>query len=120
MGRPFTSVGRAARQFYRAFAEIVAQQHGGIVSPWAQKLLRTATKAYAAARRVDLILMRAGEPGAGGKLTHEQFLGYLDRSLKFEAECDRTLKSLGLDKEIRLSALEQGRLLIRQQQTDAG
>jgi hypothetical protein len=81
--------------FRRGFEAVVLARHG-TVDQWHAKQLRTAAKAFAAAYRCDWVLARAGEPGT--KLTHSEYLGYLDRSVKFEAECDKALRSIGLDR----------------------
>jgi hypothetical protein len=97
--RPFTAIRRQALAFRKAYEGVLVERTGG-VTPWQAKVLRTAAKAYCAALRVDRILARAGEPGVVGTtgLSHEQFQGYLDRSVRYERECDAALKSLGLDR----------------------
>jgi hypothetical protein len=115
MGPPFSDVARKMRGFHAAYTQVVKERNAGKpVSAWQAKLLRSAAKAYGQARRVDLILRKAGEPGTfatteradGGVkattqrgLTHEQYAMYLDRSIRFEEACDRALRALGLDTE---------------------
>jgi hypothetical protein len=95
------------------FEDELIRQQAGPVTPWQAKQLRTASKCLGAAMRIDRILKAAGEPGMVGViaktdgnvkatsqtgLTHEQYMGYLDRAVRYEAECDRALRSIGLDK----------------------
>src|SRR5262245_10116401 len=94
-GRPFTAVYRKMLSFRSGFESVLVKANGE-VGPWQAKLLRSASKAYAAARRVDRILADAGAPGS--TLTHDQYLAYLDRSIRYEAECDRILRTLGMDR----------------------
>jgi hypothetical protein len=99
-------------EFHVNYAWVIYELNGGQPISAAQaKLLRTAAKNYGFARRNDLVLAKAGPPGefaVGEKqegamratrqvgLSHEQWLGYADRSVRFEERCDAALKALGV------------------------
>src|SRR5438552_4145591 len=89
-GKPFTSVRIKMLQFYRAFEIVMVEKNGVPLTAWEAKLLRTAAKCYGQARRVDLILNKAGQPGS--TMTHDQYQGYLDRSIRFEEAADKALR----------------------------
>jgi len=93
--RPYTAIRRQALGFRRAFESVLLRERGG-VSEWQAKVLRTAAKAYSAALRCDRILASAGAPGES--MTHGEYQGWLDRSVRYEADCDRALRSIGLDR----------------------
>jgi hypothetical protein len=113
---PLPSIGKQyVRRQMLAFRKVIESQvltlHGEI-NPWHAKVIRSACKSFAAAQRVDRILSSVKEPGdvaiveekrgnatatVQRGLTHSEFQNYLDRSTKFERECDAALKSLGLD-----------------------
>jgi hypothetical protein len=93
--KPYTHLRRQMLAFRVAFEQVLLREHGS-VNEWQAKLLRTAAKAYGAALRCDHVLARSGKPGDA--LKHEQYLAYLDRSVRFEQETDRALRALGLDR----------------------
>src|SRR5262249_39318182 len=47
---------------------------------------------------VERIMSKAGSPATEGGLTHEQWLAYADRAIRFSEAADRALKDLGLDR----------------------
>lgn len=96
MGKKATGIRRAMLAL-RRMAEAVILADRGKVTAWDAKLLRTACKAFGAARRVDRLLARAGEPGTEGGMEHSTYQAYLDRSIRFEQQCDAALKALGID-----------------------
>lgn len=84
------SVRRAIHGFRRSW-ECVLVARDGKVDEWSAKKLRTAAKALAQAMYCDRQL-------AEGDLDHDQRMAYLDRAARFEAEADRALTAMGLDK----------------------
>lgn len=77
-------------------AELIAS--AGEITALGAKRVRTACKAMLRAMEVDRLLARAGLPGEpDSKLTHEQWQGYADRSIRYEEAADKALASLGLE-----------------------
>lgn len=68
----------------------------GEIGVAAASRIATFCAAVRQATHVERILAAAGEPGAG-VLTHEQWLSYRDRCVRYREAADKALESLGLD-----------------------
>jgi hypothetical protein len=115
LGKGLTHVRRQVLSFRRELEAAVRVAHGSI-SIYHASRIHTACVAVRQMARVDKILAAAGQPGAVGTftkqspaagatatqqtgLTHEQWLAYSDRLLKYLADRDRALRDLSLDRD---------------------
>ena len=88
---------RHLHRFRRAVEQAVLDQHGKVSVVQASRIA-TACTAYRQAARVERLLAHVGQPGEPGcPLSHEQWLGYSDRVLRYRECADRALAALGLD-----------------------
>ena len=92
--RPFKHVRRLAGEFRRGVEGQLVEKFGNI-TPFMAKRLHTACVALRQMFCCERILKRCGPPGQD--LTHEQWLAYSDRLVKFSEVADKALKDLGLD-----------------------
>lgn len=100
---PVTRSSRHTKRLVASFrrrveAELMAMY--GEITPMAAKRVRTACKAMVRSMEVDRILAKGGLPDAAGStLSHEQYQGYADRSIRYEEAADKALAALGLDNQ---------------------
>jgi hypothetical protein len=97
IGKPFTALRRRIYQFReRVEAAVVAAN--GEIGVFAAKKIRTACIALRQAGKVEKRIHDHEKD-----LTHEQWLAYSDRLVRYEEAVDKALASLGLDRSGELS-----------------
>jgi hypothetical protein len=97
LGRPMTYLRRQVLAFRRQVEHEVLAVHGEIGIATAARIA-TACAAIRQAARVERILARCKGPGETGGLSHELWLAYSDRSLKYRETADRALAALELSR----------------------
>lgn len=97
LGKPWQWVRRQTEHFRRALETAVQERHG-TVSLYHAKVIRTGTLALRSAMVVSRVLADAGPPGKEDGISHEVWLAYADRQLRFEQVADKAMKELGIDR----------------------
>jgi hypothetical protein len=85
-------VNRLRRALETAYVEATGQPVGVA----AAVKIATACTALRQAARIDRVLAASGEPGTPGGLTHEQWVSYSDRLLRYRQAADKAIDDLGL------------------------
>jgi hypothetical protein len=98
MPAPFTHVGRKVARFKR-WVELELLKRDSGITAWQAKRLKTCCAAMRRAEACEKTVNDAGKPGKGAELSHEQWLAYCDRIVRYNETADRALKDLGLDRQ---------------------
>jgi hypothetical protein len=95
LSKPNTYLRRQVLLVRRLVEQELLEKHGEIGVAAASRIA-TLCAAVRQATRVERILAKAGEPGTG-TLTHEQWLAYSDRAVRYREAADKALAALGID-----------------------
>jgi hypothetical protein len=101
--RPFKHVKRQVALFRRWVEEELIRRYGTI-SAYQAKRLHTACLAMRHLACAERLMLSCGPPPDG--LSHERWMAYQDRVIRFSEAADRALKDLGLDADLRKSPWE--------------
>jgi hypothetical protein len=99
LGPPFTYLDKVSRQVTKALREMLQSRQEKLTT-YQLKRLTTFRVAFRRALCVAKVLADAGAPGTEGGLSHEHWLAYSDRELRYHETADKCLKDLDLDKEV--------------------
>lgn len=101
--RPFKHVKRQVALFRRWVEKELLERYGRI-SAYQAKRLHTACLAMRHLACAERLMLSCGPPPDG--LSHERWMAYQDRVIRFSEAADRALKDLGLDADLRKSPWE--------------
>jgi hypothetical protein len=101
--RPFKHVKRQVALFRRWVENELIERYGTI-SAYQAKRLHTACLAMRHLACAERLMLSCGPPPDG--LSHERWMAYQDRVIRFSEAADRALKDLGLDADLRKSPWE--------------
>jgi hypothetical protein len=100
---PFKHVKRQVALF-RRWVENELLERYGTISAYQAKRLHTACLAMRQLACIERLMLKCKPPPDG--LSHERWMAYSDRVIRFSEAADRALKDLGLDADLRKSPWE--------------
>jgi hypothetical protein len=100
---PFKHVKRQVALF-RRWVENELLERYGTISAYQAKRLHTACLAMRHLACIERLMLKCKPPPDG--LSHERWMAYSDRVIRFSEAADRALKDLGLDADLRRSPWE--------------
>lgn len=94
-----------------AIEETVAARCGGVINVAAGLLIDTACACRMKAATLDYRMAKLSLPGETLKpgmtaVTHETYLAYCDRALRYREQCDRAIERLGLSPHAVMESLD--------------